>query len=429
MDYFGRRGGIMSKVFVLSNLLQGLIWMPLYFFVMQFILPPDTAAALSGFMVVMAVLASLICRLKIKAYLYNIISLAVSVCTAFIFAGNAMGKVIVALLSITVFMRIWFGLRNRNDYAVQTALIALFMNIAYAVINRVSLMKDSVGYGNAAILISVISSVIVLIVRQVDDSRSFGKASMDISKTQRRNNQIFGGILILALVLMGTVGRVSELYKFIITLIGKIFGLFGKLLNSGYPAPGQQQAPNFPAPEAASPGLFDKIMRIVLDVMAVALIAAFTLYLFYVIAKLIIKLVRKIAKWLGNKEKAPAILNENGLIDEKQSLYGRNIKNIADRFLSRARNLFGREVPYGRLPDGKAKVRRLFRYFISNSAKMGVSVKRSSTADEICAEASAVQPVETEFNELMAKTYNSVRYGDSEPVPDELKKLEDKLLT
>lgn len=419
---------MMSKIFLLSNLLQGLTWTPVNFFIMQFVLPPETAAVLTGMTVVLSLLASLVCRLKIKAYLYNIISLSVSVLTAFVFAETAVGKVITAALCMFGFIRTWYGLKKGNDFAVQTALIALFVNIVYAFINRLSIMDEGTQIGNITILISVISSVIVLIVRQVDDSRSFGKASMDISNTQRRNNQIFGGMIILVLILMGAVGRVSEIYKFIFNIIGKVLQLFSKLFSPGVPAPGGN-ASNFPAQGQAAPeGLFDKIIRIVMDVMAVLLIAAFTVYFLYVITKLIIKLVRKIAKWLANREAVPVILNENGLVDEKQSLYGKNLKNIADRFLNRARNLFSREVPYSKLPDGKAKVRRLFRNFVNDSMKTGVSIRRSSTADEICRGASAAVPDDRDFNLLMSKNYNSVRYGDAEPMPEELKRLEEKLL-
>ncbi len=90
---------------------------------------------------------------------------------------------------------------------------------------------------------------------------------------------------------------------------------------------------NLPQAKADS-SLFAKIMQIVLDVLA---IAAFCGYLLYILAKLIIRLVRKIANWLRNREESPVILNENGLVDEKQSLYGKNLRKLADRFMNRAK--------------------------------------------------------------------------------------------
>ncbi|AEY64939.1 hypothetical protein [Clostridium sp. BNL1100] len=415
----------MSKLFLLSNVLQGFAWMPFNFFIMQLVLPAETAVVLSVLMVVLAILASLICSLNIKAYLYNPVSLAVSIFIGVAGAGTVLGRLIVTIMCMVVFISIWYSLKKENDFSMQTAVFALIINVIYGVMNKVADISDSVRYGNAAICISVISAVILLIVRQVDDSRSFGKATMDISRTQRKNNRIFGGVILLVLVLMGTLGRVSEIYKFVLSLIGKIFKFLGMLLSPGATHAEENQMQQFPGVKPTS-SLFEQILKVVLDVLAIVLIAAFTIYLLYTISKLIIKLIRSIAGWLANREAAAIIINENGLIDEKQSLYGKNIKKITNGFLNRARGLFNREVPYNKLPDGKAKLRRLFRNFVDKSMQIGVTIKKSSTADEISRGASAAVPSETELNSLMSESYNAVRYGDMEPSPGDLEILEEK---
>lgn len=418
----------MSKLFLLTNVFQGLAWMPVNFFIMQLVLSASTAVVLSFLMVVLTFLASLLCQFNIKAYLYNTISLAVSIFIGVASGGTVIGRFIVTVLCMVALVITWYCLKEENDFSMQTAILTLIINIIYGVINRVADMSDSVRYGNAAICISVISSVVLLIVRQVDTSRSFGKTNMDISRTQRRNNRIFGGVMILVLILMGTLGRISEIYKFVLRLIGKTFILLGMLLSPGATQAEEKPMQQFQFPGVkASSGLFDEILKVVLDVLAVILIAGFTIYFVYGITKLIIKLVRSIARWLGNREASAVIISENGLIDEKQSLYGKNLKNITGRFLNRARNIFSREVPYNKLPDGKAKVRRLFRNFVNKSVRMGVPVKNSSTAEEISKGSSAAAPLDTEVNNLMAKSYNAARYGDMEPLPGELKVLEEKL--
>lgn len=417
----------MSKLFLPINVLQGLAWMPITYFIMQLILPANTSVVLSVTMVVLAFGATLICRFNIKAYMYNTISLGVSVLVGVVAAGTVLGRLIVTILCMAVFLGTWYGLKKENDLSMQTAILALIINIIYGVINKVADMSDSVRYGNAIICISVISVVLILILRQLDDSRRFGTASMDISRTQRKNNRIFGGVILLVLIIMGTFGRISEIYKFVFRLVGKIFEMLAMLLS-----PGKTQAEEKPMPGQQFPGvkesssLFDEILRVVLDVFAVILIAAFTIYLFYTITKLVIKLIRNIAGWLSNREAAAVIVNENGLIDEKQSLYGKNIKKITHRFLDRARRLFSSEVPYNKLPDGKAKIRRLFRNFVYKSTGIGVNIKKSSTADEISRSASAAVPSETELNKLMSEIYNSVRYGDIEPSQGNLEILEEK---
>ncbi|ACL76864.1 hypothetical protein [Ruminiclostridium cellulolyticum] len=418
----------MSKLFLLTNVFQGLAWMPVNFFIMQLVLPASTAVVLSFLMVVLTFLAPLLCQFNIKAYLYNTVSLAVSIFIGVASGGTVVGRFIVTVLCMVALVITWYCLKEENDFSMQTAILTLIINIIYGVINRVADMSDSVRYGNAAICISVISSVVLLIVRQVDTSRSFGKTNMDISRTQRRNNRIFGGVMILVLILMGTLGRISEIYKFVLRLIGKTFNLLGMLLSPGATQAEEKPMQQFQFPGVkASSGLFDEILKVVLDVLAVILIAGFTIYFVYGITKLIIQLVRNIARWLGNREASAVIVSENGLIDEKQSLYGKNLKNITGRFLNRARNIFSREVPYNKLPDGKAKVRRLFRNFVNKSVRMGVPVKNSSTAEEISKGSSAAAPLDTEVNNLMAKSYNAARYGDMEPLPGELKILEEKL--
>ncbi len=419
----------MSKLYMLSNVLQGLAWMPFSFFILQLVLPADTAAVLTVLMVVLAFLASLICRFNIKAYLYKGISLAVSIIIGVTGSEIFIGRLIVTILCMVVFLSIWYGLKKDSDFSMQTAIFSLIINIIYGVINKVAEMSDSVRYGNAAICISVISAVIILIVRQVDDSRSFGKASMDISKTQRRNNRIFGGVLIFLLILIGTLGRVSEIYKFVFSLIGKVFKFLGMLLTPGatHAEEKQMQMQQFPGVKPTS-SLFEQILKVVFDVLAIILIAAFTIYFLYTITKLLIKLIRNIARWLANREAAAVIVKENGLIDEKQSLYGKNVKKITNKLLNRARGLFIREVPYNKLPDGKAKIRRLFRNFIEKSTGIGVIVKKSSTADEISRDFSVAVPSEIEINNLMSKSYNDVRYGDIEPSPEDLEVLEEKFI-
>jgi hypothetical protein len=421
----------MSGLLSLSNMLQCLVWMPVNFFAMQLVLPPYLALMLSGIMALLAFIFSVFCRHGIKAYVYKLVAAAVSVLMAVSFAGLGIGTVIIILLCMIVFMRVWSTMKSGKDLAIQAALLSLFLNVLFAFLNVAAIMHDAVQYGNAAIFVSTVSSVVVLIIKQMDESRSFGKNSMDISKTQRRNNQIFGGVFIIVLLLLGSVGHVSNVYKLVLGLLGKTISLImGLFTSSGeiQTAPPQTDKVLDRGVVGGNTSLFEKITQVLIYTIAAVAILAFIALVMYTVVKCLIKLIDIIKKWLGNREEISAIYRENGHIDEKQSLYGKNLKNMADRLRNAAKGFFDQEIPYNKLPDQKAKVRRLLKYFSESVKQKGVAVKISSTADEICREASNVSPGETEFNSLLSKCYNSVRYGDMSPLPHELQRLEEKIL-
>ncbi len=101
---------------------------------------------------------------------------------------------------------------------------------------------------------------------------------------------------------------------------------------------------------------------------------------------------------------------------------------MVNKIRQRAQGLFIREIPYNKLPNGIAKMRRLFKHYKDKAQLAGVQTSKSSTSEEICTGVSDKLPETSEFNALMAKCYGAARYGETEPLPEELHILENKLI-
>jgi len=143
---------------------------------------------------------------------------------------------------------------------------------------------------------------------------------------------------------------------------------------------------------------------------------------------MIFKLIRWIMNWLKNGEQTALRFSEDGHVDERQSLYNRNLKNMAKKLHDIATSLFDREIPYNKLPNDIAKIRRLFKIYKNNVQQAGVKISSSSTAQEICNNVSDKSPETKQFNNLLSKCYEAARYDEATPSPQELQQMENKLL-
>lgn len=422
----------MFDIFYMTAVLQNVISMSIFFLLLQLVLPANEALVLSVLMTVVAAAACFLCRLKLKTYLYRLISFALSVLLAGIIAKISIAAVILALLFLYVFTRVRSTVVFRKDISVQLSVLAIIMNIFMALMYYSTTLRSIAVQGNVTIVISTIGAVIVLVLKQVDDSRRFGKNNMDISRVQKKNNRIFTGVILFLLLIVSSVGHVSSIYKFVLGLIAKVIGLFMDLLYMLMRNKGSgPQGPAMPDIVAGEPGrqtLFDKIINILVYAVAIAVLAASIGYVLYKLAKFIVNLIRKLINWLKTGQQAVDTITEFGHTDEKQSILADSLRNFAQGFYNRAAGLFAREIPYHKLPDDISKVRRLFKYFRNKTKRAGVNTGYSLTAQELCREAGDAEPGSEPFNGLMARCYDSARYGDAAPTPEELRKLEEKLL-
>jgi hypothetical protein len=64
----------------------------------------------------------------------------------------------------------------------------------------------------------------------------------------------------------------------------------------------------------------------------------------------------------------------------------------------------------------------------NKAQQAGVRISKSSTAEEICQGVSDKEPQTKQFDDLMPKCFDSVRYGEVGQSPQELLELEHKLL-
>lgn len=421
----------MFGIIAVTSVLECLIFMPVSFTVFRFFLPPNLALLLSAVLCLISLLACWLCRLKLEVFVYKIISVVVSILLAFIIAQVSVGTILIAATFIFVFMRVKSEIDSGRDIAIQISAVAILLNIPLALINVSTISQVSKGYINAAIFISTIATVILLILKQVDDSRRFGQNNMDISTTQRKNNKIFAGVVLVLLLAISSIGQVSNIYSLVINVFVNFLEIPANFFT---PKTGEMQQSAeqmqdiFGKAEAKDQSTFEMIIQAILSVLSVIIIVVLIGFVIYLIAKLIIKLVRRIINWFKNGEQAVLRLSEDGHTDERLSLYNRNFRNMAKRLHDMATGLFDREIPYKKLPNDIAKMCRLFKYYKNNAQLSGVKISNSSTAQEICHKVADISPETEQFNNLLLKCYDAARYDDSAPSPQELLQLESKLL-
>jgi len=419
-------------IIAVTSVLECLIFMPISFTILRVFLPPNVALLLSGGICLVSLLACWLSHIKISLFVYKLISIIGSVLLALIIAQVSVGAALIAAICILVFMRVKAEVDTGESISQGIAFIAIILNIPLALINVRATDRMLAGYSNAAIFISTIAAVILLILKQVDDSRRFGQNSMDINNTQRKNNRIFAGVVLVLLFVISSIGQVSNIYSFVINIFVRFFRLLAYIFRSNSTEkttqPAQQTQDMFGKAEVKDPSTFDMIVQAILSVLSVIIVAFLIGFAIYFIAKMIIKLVIRIINWFKNGEQTALQFSEDGHVDEKQSLYNRNLKNMGKRLHDIATGLFDREMPYNKLPNDISKMRRLFKYHKNNVQLIGVEISRSSTAEEICHHASAISPETEQFNKLISKCYDAARYGETAPSPQELLQLESRLL-
>ncbi len=421
----------MFGIFTITVLLEVLMVTPCLYILLQLVMPQTVAFILSFMFNLVVLTAVFICKFKPGPFIYKLVTVVLSALIAFLTAGLSLGGLIVVVVCIIIFTRIRTDLATGRDIAVQLATASIIINIPLAILFYYTRLTGIAFYGNITLCISTVASIIVLVMKQVDDSRRFGKNSMNVSSTQRKNNQVFAGIILVALLLLGSFGQITSIYKFIFSLIGNFFGLIASLLlprDSALPTPQAQMQELFAAAGAENPSLLDKIFTVIIYAIGTLILIAFTIIVIYNVFRFIIKIVLRLIAWLKSGEERVDTVSENGHTDEKVSLLSKNLKKMADRFRNMASGIFNREVPYDKLPDDISKVRRLLKYFISKARENGIKVTASSTAREICRDAGGISLGTEQLNALLADCYEKARYDNTAPAPEQLGQLEKELL-
>ncbi len=421
----------MSVLFLLTSLLGCLAFVPMSFTVFQFFITPENAFLLSLILCIVTIIACILCHLEIKSFLYRIISAISSIIFAYVISGNVdFFMIIVAAICIFIFTRVKKEMTPFRSMAIQIVAAALLFNIPLTFIATKGIADISAMYSNIAVLISTISSIVLLIIKQTDASRRFGNKDMRIGGTQRRNNRIFAIAALVILFSISAIGQVQNIYKLIINIIAWVIKKFGKIfeiVESGELSGTSQ--PDMPMQmELTEPSLLERIIQAITEVLIYAITIAFIVIIIYSIFRALLATVKKIINWFRNGEQEVHRYYEDGHFDEKQSLYNKNLNKIVNKIRQRAEGLFAREVPYNKLPNGIAKTRRLFKYYKEKAQLAGVQIGKSSTSEEICSDLSDKLPETNDFNILMAKCYGQARYGEAEPIPEELHILENKLI-
>ncbi len=421
----------MFEIAALTSILEILVLMPGFFFILQFFLPATLAFMLACLFNFVAVAAILFSKLKPGPFVYKLVTIALSILIALVTAGMNFGSIITAVICIFVFNRVRTEVITGRDLSIQLATGAMFLNIPLGLFIHTSDLESLKFFGNIAICISAVTSILILVTKQLDESRRFGKNSMGVSRTQRKNNQVFAGILILILVAVSSFGDIAGVYKFVMDSIARFISLISSLFspsNTVISETEQQMQFMFENAGVREPSLFEKIFLLILNVVVVIVLVAGILFLLFTIVKLLIRLIRSFVKWLRSGEHTIDTVSENGHTDEKESLLDRNLRNFVQRLQNMAEGISNRETPYDKLTDDTLKVRRLFKYFTKRVKAAGVVVSSASTAQEICRDAGGISPVTEQLNELLAHCYDKARYDNTAPTKEQLSQLEEKLL-
>ncbi len=415
----------MFGIFVLTCILECLIFLPISFTAFQFYLSPNNAFLLSIGLSLVSVSACFICRLKLKGFLYKCITCSLSILFAYLIAGQVsilMGLIVA--ICIFIFIRIRLDMMSGTDLVMQMTGAALLFNILLAFLAFKSNNFISSRYSNIAILISTTAIIILLVIRQTDHSRKFGKNNMRIGTTQRKNNQVLAVAALVILFAVSAIGQVSNIYRFVLNIfawLGKLFANIFKPVQ--FELPENKEMIENTLNSAGERTILDTIVEILSVIIIVAVIG---LVLFFFI-KLIINLCRKLMNWFKGGEQKVKRYYENGHVDEGQSLLNKNLSNIAKKIRNML-GVFDREVPYNKLPNRIEKTRRLFRNYRDKVQHAGMIINKSSTAEEICKEVSEKNPQTKPINSLLSECYDAARYGNIEPSLKELAELESKLL-
>ncbi len=413
-------------------ILEYLVFLPLSYTILQFVLPSHYALFISGVFCVVSFFASWLCKLSIKSYLYKLISFTVSVLIALATVKISFAAVPIIIICLLVFILVRIGMNPEKDNGMAVAYLGFLINIVIALINIALSATRTTTYSNVTILISTISSVILMILNQVNDSRKFGRNSMGISSSQKKNNRIFAGSIIFLLLVISSVGQVSNIYNWVLKAFAEFVKLLQYLFTFLKVEDAKQQPSSAPDTVLVNAGEEPSILWIILEKIVYAIILVIIVailgYAIYALTKWLIKVIMRFFNWLKNKEQYTLRVYENGHVDEKESLYNKNLKRMVKKISNTAKSLFEKEIPYNKLPDDKAKIRRLFKYFLNKSKQNGLSINVSSTAEEICSQTSGISPETMQFNNLMSTSYNAARYGDMAPSRQDLEQLESKLL-
>lgn len=417
-------------MFFITSILLCLVFLPVNFTVFQIFISAESAFLLSLGLCLVSILGCLLSSLKIKLFLYRIITTVVAITLAYIISGDInVFMLIISVICILIFSIVKMDINK--GLTAQIIAAELIINIILSFLTSIGIYNISAKYINIAIMISTIALVILLIIKQTDDSRKFGSKNMRISNTQRKNNRIFAITSLIILFGISVIGQVQNIYGFIIKIFAWIIHMFGYLFGKMDSTAIQKndKMPVFPLDtEQSDPSMLQKIIQVIIEVLIAIVVVAFVVFLIYLIIKTIFKLIKRIISWFKKDEKTVQKFYEDGHVDEKQSLYNKNLNNLVNNIRDKAINLFNRETPYHKLPNNIAKTRRLFKYFQSKAKDDGVQISKSSTSQEICNGRTDKIPETSEFNGLMSTCYAKARYGDIEPLTDELHELENKLL-
>jgi hypothetical protein len=168
------------------------------------------------------------------------------------------------------------------------------------------------------------------------------------------------------------------------------------------------------------PNAFIVWLEKILYVLFIVIASAAALYLIYILAKQLVRLIRRLYNWLNGR------INENEgkqtirFEDETSRLAtaGGLIKNYSMKVADWLEQLRKREVKWTDLTTNADRIRYLYRIFVMKSLSKGNKVILHLTAQEMISTIKEKLPELSHDHEKLASLYNQARYSDH-PIRDE----------
>jgi hypothetical protein len=320
------------------------------------------------------------------------------------------GFVILGIYIYTIF-RSYAYHETRCSTAHMPPLIMIIVNIFLGLICFLTKNLDNIKlYLYPSAILSMAVAVIVLILFQVEKARWYGTHVMKLPHIQKRNNIIFSIIILLILFLFS--GAYVSLIQTLKLLSFKI--------TSGTPTLRIDPLP--PYGGNTSTNQSHVMSSILLWIQFAITIIAISLILFYLLKYLIrfiLNLVIGVKSWLSDV-KIRIHIDEIGYTDE--------IENTLFNSFPKIRGFLNKELKWETLNDDFARIRFIFKEYLSHAASEGIYTTKSQTPREACDTIIKQSKGHLPDPGKLAEFYDRARYGNIKPYHDEIVKLKDTLL-
>lgn len=347
---------------------------------------------------------------------------------------------------ILLAINLWHGVRmteNENPGSFFSSFLLLgfllypLVAFVFSRSTRFAGLVPLLGYtGTAGILLALI----LINRQQIRDAGTVLERRLHLPSSLMKRNSVYLAVfafLVVAGAAWEFFGRmVAGLFSLVGRIIGAIIAFLGSLYQPEEPVPdagpGEAAAPDMLPPPEPTPRWLEILEQILIVLVAVAL-GALLLWGMYRILRKLMPVLKKAAvfltKWLrkvflGDDRQMG---EDPGYVDEVESLLKQNETTwtAAQRWLMER---LAHEPAYGRLKTDKERIRWLYRNALRRELRHGQVFEPGDTPAEILRSMQQNRRKNQRLDaETAASLYGQVRYGDRDPLPEDVERMKGAL--